>query len=474
MIKRLVYVLLVFLVTSICQKAYAFGMPSSKPLPQIITQSQTIVFASLTAYHSDVSPTNSTETSSAPIGAAGPSIFTSRPVKPAGHYTFHIIAFLKGGSPTTVLNVNLPYILGFYYPGSALSIQNGSKFIVFLNTGSDGQFIPTDVTTPFMPLSASVTLSKDHDSNLEESIYGLMLAACVDAKMRGTESYFLRTVINPSIVAGLLPYIDDKDLYTRDSVLTCMASNQQVAAIPRIVALNQIMKAGGGGAESASTLDNYQSPEALPYLNPLSFSSDYYIRLKAISGIDNLVNRTSIPYLMLAIRDPDYQNVIPPVACRLLHQLNPSLGRLNESSYFLRHRTTETSKLFAWWSDELLGKHLKLGEHPVIPAELPYTPALLNPLLFIPNTPTRRAVADKLARIGDKSSIPYLVLALQDPDPQQNDGNVSYVAYKTLHRLIPALGPAETSIKFAASPETAKQPTYQWWQEELMGKHLTK
>lgn len=468
MSNRLIHILFAILLTSICQKAYAFGMPRSIPLPQTIAQSQAIAFASLTAYQPDVSPTNPTDTSTTPIGAVGPSIFTSRPAKPAGRYTFHIIALLKGTCPS-VLNVHLPYILSLYYRGSGLSIETGRKFILFLNTSPNGQITPTDVTTPLVPIADSVTLSKDYYSNVEENVYALMLASCQDVKSRETESYLLRTVISPSIVAGLFPYIDDINLHTRDNVLTCMAANQQVIAIPRIDALNHIMEPGGGVAESATALSRYQNAEALQYLNPLLFSSDYYIRLNAIDGIDNLAKRSSVPYLMLALRDPDHQNVIPANSYGMLHQIIPSLGVESESSYFIQRRAVETKKLFAWWSDELLGKHLKPGEHPAIPAELPNTPALLNPLLFIPDAPTRRAAADKLAHLGDKSSIPYFVLALQDPDTA-----VAFTAYKTLHRLIPALGSPESRATFEAGPDATSQPVYEWWRDELLGKHLSK
>ena len=93
--------------------------------------------------------------------------------------------------------------------------------------------------------------------------------------------------------------------------------------------------------------------------------------------------------------------------------------------------------------------------------------------MFIPDVATRRAAAARLAQVGDAGSIPYLILALQDPDTQQPDVNVSYVAYKALHRLIPSLGPAEGSDAYAAERAAATQPIYDWWQDELLGKHLT-
>ena len=467
MISRFAYVVCVILLTNMTGRAIAFGMPSSKPIPQIITQSQTIAIVSLTDYQPAVPPADPANNTPPSTGGTGPDIFISRPMKPAGHYIFHVISCLKGNAASP-LRVNLPYVLSLYYGGFDLPIQNGSRFLLFLNNGADGKPVPTDATIPFVPLTESPMIPENPANTVEENVYRFMLTSCGDAKIRRANTFILRAVVNPMIVVGLFRYIDDADFYTKNNVLTCMATNQQVTAIPRIAALEE----QGSGADAVIALNSFQSPEALPYLNRLLFSPAYYVRLNSVFAIDRLANRSSFPYLILALRDPDVQNIIPQSAYGLLHQLNPSLGKAFGDNYFAQHRAVETAKLLTWWSDELLGKHLKPGEHPAIPAVFPKTPTLLNPLLFIPDTATRRTAADKLARLGDKSSIPYLILALQDPDPQQNDGNVPYVAYKTLHRLIPALGPAEASSQFAASPEIAKEPIYQWWQAELMGKHL--
>ncbi|MGI4791413.1 MAG: hypothetical protein ACRYFS_21505 [Janthinobacterium lividum] len=48
---------------------------------------------------------------------------------------------------------------------------------------------------------------------------------------------------------------------------------------------------------------------------------------------------------------------------------------------------------------------------------------------------------------------------------------MSYVAYKTLHRLIPSLGTARDSGSFTANHDAATQPLYDWWRDELLGKH---
>ncbi len=320
-----------------------------------------------------------------------------------------------------------------------------------------------------MPLTDEATASESYLGSVEENVYSLMLASCSNPNVRRANTYILRTVVNPIIVGKLFYYINDPNLYTRDNVLTCMATNQQVTAIPRIAALDTMMEAGGGGAQSAIAFNSYHTSDALPYLNPLIFSAAYYTRLNTIFAIDRLANRSSIPYLMLAVRDPDGQGIIQQSAYGMLHQLIPSLGEAYGSGYFAQHHTKETSKLYSWWSDELLGKHLKPGEHLELPTTIPNVPALLNPLLFLPDTNTRRIIAFKLSQTGNASSIPYLVLALQDPDTE-----VAFTAYKTLHRLIPTLGSPKSQADFTANPVAISQPVYNWWQDELLGKHLPK
>jgi len=224
---------------------------------------------------------------------------------------------------------------------------------------------------------------------------------------------------------------------------------------------------------SVLALGHYQTREAVPYLNPLLFSSSYYVRINTMNALNHLADSSSIPYLLLAVRDPDYQHFIPESAYDLLHNMIPSLGPPQGRGYFFLNRSEETGKLYGWWNDELLGKHLGQGTQVSVPTPLPDTPSLLNPLLFTPDTAIRRSVVAKLSQSVDASSIPYLILALQDPDPNQDDKNVSYVAYKTLDRLIPSIGTAQSSDRYFSDRSDATQPIYDWWQDELNGKHVT-
>ena len=391
-------------------------------------------------------------------------LYATDTLNPAGTYELEVEQTLKGHS-SKIIHLNSPTILSIYYDTVNFHLGAGTRVLLILRTNKQGEWEAVDPTVPLIPLPSGL-------SGTYSDVASLLLGALpvADSNLRQVYTYFLRSTVNPQVVIGLTDYINDPNIAIQDNVLRCLANNQQLGAIPRIKALAEKAQAKGVSVTCTASLESYKdTPDAKPLLEPLLFCPEYFSRFHTMLALDHLVDHNSIPYLMLAIRDPDEQNFISQSAYGLLHELIPILGEAYGNDYFAQHRAVETKKISAWWSDELLGKHLKPGEHPAIPAQLPNTPALLNPLLFLPDTPTRRAVADKLARLGDKSSIPYLVLALQDPDTE-----VAFTAYKTLHRLIPSLGNPVDRTAFAASPTEASQPVYDWWRDELLGKHLPK
>ncbi|HVX86003.1 MAG TPA: hypothetical protein VH253_14565, partial [Phycisphaerae bacterium] len=70
-----------------------------------------------------------------------------------------------------------------------------------------------------------------------------------------------------------------------------------------------------------------------------------------------------------------------------------------------------------------------------------------------------------LRPIADASSIPYLIQALDKDDSQHR---VSYVAYATLHRLIPqdALPPLVIVPQFQKNKAQEIQAIKDWWTHE--------
>jgi|GEM_PF-1296266 len=470
---------IVFLLLS-CIKAECQLSPA-KPLPETILASTMIAVCRLTKFTADpsqdipIKPAGTTS-NGVPYYIGGPSVFVAMDrVNPPGIYEFDVIQAIKG-EPKTRFSIALPNVLAFSYGDywtSKPTVAVGGKFLLFLKLSSTG-YIPADPRLPLIPIPANASIGNSDTATMQ--VANLLLPSASELPLRLADSYLLRKITAPQIVLKLVPFVNDPNIYVRDNVLACLAANQQVAVIPKIVEIAASPVFQNRPSNAVPALQSFTVPDSVPYLNPLVVNNRYDIRTHSIYALYKIADISSIPYLIMALRDPDPEKNIPAAAYVALRRLIPMLGpyKPQAQSDFTDNFDDQTKPISVWWSDELLGRHLKSGEHLAIPVVSPGTPALLNPLLFIPDTTTRRAVAGKLARLGDKISIPYLILALQDPDPQQDAGNVSYIAYKTLHRLIPALGPPETSTKFAASPESAKQPVYRWWQDELMGKHLSK
>ena len=466
---------LVLILCSVCQKgSFSFGIPTSLPLPTAVSAAQAAVVVRIVSFTTSPGYSPPLPNRSMVIGgkviqfySGVDAMYEADTLNPPGTYQLDVEETLKGRCPKS-LSLSLPAILSDYYDNQRFNVKVGTQALLLLRLNAQNEWECVDPTLPLVPL-ANVTGTSQPDvvSVLLDSLEN------TEASQRQIYTFLLRDSVGPQVVIGLARYVDDPNVKVQDNVLYCLAQNQQIAAIPRIEALAEQTAGEQIGLICPMALESYKdTPEARPLLNRLLFCPEYFTRLHTMFALDHLADRTSIPYLMLALRDPDTQNIIPQSAYGLLHQLNPSLGLAYGSDYFAQHHAVEMQKLDAWWSNRLLGKQLKPGEHPDVPAILPATPALLDPLLFVPDIVTRRAAVARLAHIGDASCIPYLILALQDPDAQQPDVSVAYVAYKTLHRLIPALGPALGSDAFAADHDAATQPIYEWWTDELMGKHL--
>jgi len=458
-----------------CIKAECQASPA-KPLQETIRASTIIAVCRLTKFTADPSqdvpmkPAGTTPNGT-PYYIGGPSVFNAiDSVKPPGTYEFDVIQIIKGQRKTH-FSISLPNVLAFSYGDYFASkpvVAVGGKFLLFLKPSSTG-YSPTDLRLPLIPIPADASTSGS-DTTMTQ-VANLLLPTTPDLTLRLADSYLLRTITSPQLVLKLVPFVNDSNIYVRDNVLACLAANQQVVVIPKIVQLSTSPKFHNHPSNSVPALQSFDVPDAVPYLNPLVVNSNYDIRYHTMYALYKIADRSSIPYLIMALRDPDPDKNIPAGAYLALRQLILVLGPYTPQSQteFVQRFNIEIKPIYAWWSDELLGKHLKPGEHLELPTTIPNTPAQLNPLLFIPDTNTRRAVAVKLSQTDNVSSVPYLVLALQDPDTE-----VAFTAYKTLHRLIPALGVPKSHADFEADPAATSQPVYDWWRDELLGKHLPK
>ncbi len=442
-------------------------MPETAPLPKTIAKADIIVVAELESFTID-SNYKAPPTDKSLEGMQAIVAMTS--LNPPGQGMFHVLRTIKGQCGD-YLKVKLPQVLSVYYSHVNLPVKEKMEVILMLD--ADGGLLqPVDSTIPFIMLARpGQSLDTTTTSSVSDTeVYDLMFKSTVDPLLRSANIFLLRSIKHPYIKEHLLSYTNDPELNVRDDALYGLAVNQQLTAIPQIAQLEQeVMQKTGKGIAAVGALENYRSPDAVPYLNPLLFATSQYARLNAMAALQNLGGRSSLPYLMLTLFDPEEQNVVGYSAYRTLHRLVPALGRPRDPGYFEVQREAETARVLRWWKDELSGKHpqliLEATEPTIEISALPLEK--LNALVFDPSTETRQKAFAELEKRADSSSIPYLVLALYDPNEK-----LAFGAYTKLHQLIPKLPVAKDQTFFVAQRKKALLPVFDWWEDELLGKHI--
>lgn len=402
-------------------------------------------------------------------------------------YDLRVISVLKGNCPT-LLTLQVPLSTDSYF--GIKEVPKGAIVLALMRVNAQGQYEPSDTDKVLIRLSDKQKIV-DGNTNLglKAKCLSIVLSSLQDPAIRQENTLLIRDITDPQLVGALVPYVGDVSLDVQDNVLYNMIVNQQVTAIPRVAQLvKKVYARGRGGGSSVIALQKLEVPQAIPYLNPLLFEVLSGERLNAIMAIGKMVykantnrqpfDRSSIPYLLIALRDPESQQVVAQSAYGILHMMNPELGSGEGSGYFYTKREAETKILLDWWRDELSGKHLREaipGEPAPVVKTLPTNldtmskaeaVAALNPLLFELSTYTRRRAMRELQTHADASSIPYLLLAGEDPNFE-----VAWSAYQTLHRLLPSTGATVSRTAFIADRNSALKPLYAWWQDELLNKH---
>jgi len=408
-------------------------------------------------------------------------------VEQLSSYNLQVISLLKGKCPTSLtLQVSLSDDRYF----GVQEVPKGTIVLALMRVNAQGQYEPSDIDRTLIRLSDKQKLAYGNTNlSLKAKCLSIVLSSLQDPAVRQENTLLIRDIVDPQLVGALVPYVGDASLDVQDNVLYNMIVNQQVTAIPRVVQLvRKIHARGRGGGSSIIALQRLEVPEAIPYLNPLLFEVLSGERLNAIMSIGKMAynvntkrqpfDRSSIPYLLIALRDPETQQVVAQSAYGILHIMNPELGSGEGSGYFYTKRENETKILLDWWRDELSGKHLRElvpGDPAPVVKTLPTNldtmskveaVAALNPLLFEFSTYTRRRAMRELQTRADASSIPYLLLACEDPNFE-----VAFSAYQTLHRLLPSTGATVSRTAFIADRDSALKPLYAWWQDELLNKH---
>jgi HEAT repeat protein len=380
-----------------------------------------------------------------------------------GTYDCEVLQVVKGATSPT-LSVSLPPLYSRFYEEARVEASEGSRVLLLLRKNSAGTLVPVDFTLPLIPMGASALPSRQGESvdegSIQTQIVTLIVASLRDSASRASNTLVLRNVRDARLPAALTPYLDDPDPHVRWNVLACLLRNNRVDAIPRLMSMARDMASGGRAVDDVIIfIWTLSDRGAAPYLNPYVWDTRIQVRDLAVQGLRDCATRSSIPFLMLALRDPPVGYNAYYAAVKAIG----TLGRQDETRYWGLHEEEERQLLWDWWTDELNGKHQPV---PPVPPALPTAIPDLYPYLYFPVAQVREQALEKVTGSADRTSVPYLVLALQDPDPV-----VSYGAYVLLHRLLKALGPARTRPEFEANRDAETQPIYAWWQDELAGLH---
>ena len=438
---------------------FCSSVPEPRPLAEICKNSDVITIARISKYV----PSPDKVVKHQEYGGSVTFILYYLPIKLPGKYDFDRISDITGKSSPKI-SLDIGYISRLVYTNlyakhiSDWKLEKDSRVLLFLKRGANGKFVPTDELMPFLPVAAEAKANPSMEASKIDKVIHVLLTSLKDPENRRIITHFLLKIENPQIPIAMADYIDDPDINIRDNVLYCLGTNKQVSAIPLIAKF-----ASEHQAMCITTLGDYWSKDAQQYLKPLLLNTNSGIRSSAICAVGRFSDYKTVPYLLFALQDKDWQKEIPEGADIILNYL-VSEGKLQEDTIvgedFFKHGKERIPKYYSWWNDELLGKHLdKEREKTLDSPPADNSPVeKLNPALFDPRVDIRRKAMALLQKRADGSSIPYLIMALRDPDQE-----VAYSAYQKVNPLAALTPMVQTAAQFNAKQRELADTLLEWW-----------
>jgi hypothetical protein len=340
---------------------YGQAGPGPVSVEQMLLDSQVVAVGRLTGYLEDPDAKAEQEKALADAKVSTRGNFDVRPLaarRLRGTYTFGVQLRLKGQCPD-VLTYHVPLVDWLTFGDSRFEVRDGTSYLLLLVRRNDA-WTPAPRTPPVIPLGQGVripTATGTESLDLTNTVVRLMLSGLDDRPVRGATLRILSGTHGAEIVAAARRYWDDPEYYVKQAALCCLATNQVVEAIPRILKMKETASARGGDLGLGASMEVFQTPEAVRYLNEALFNADRFVRLQAMLTLwtNRLADKSSIPYLMVALSDPD--PMVASTADQALHALIPQLGPWRGREYFTQSRDETIRAVEKWWTDELAGKH---------------------------------------------------------------------------------------------------------------------
>jgi len=318
------------------------ALPESLEIGDSMRNADAVVLVTLSKFTA-LDPANSWD-----FSGTDPRAILNEEIRPRGAYDFHIEATIIGDLKGE-LSVELPRLANFYYDEAKLPVEKNGTFLLFLKRDKAGRWTPVDPTLPLLPISAKSIANANKLGKNAEYI-GILLDSLEDPVSRRVILYRLCGTMDKRIANEAFKFIDDKEPEIRDSALLCMATNQDVRAIQKIIQMeDDTEKKMGSGVRCVRGLSLYHAPDAIPLLNPAIVGHSEYVRINAMFSLARIADKTSIPFLISAMEDDDSQHIMPYSAYETLHRMVPALGPPKGEQEFLAHSDEEIQLLKQWW-----------------------------------------------------------------------------------------------------------------------------
>ncbi len=339
--------------------------------------------------------------------------------------------------------------------------------IAFLKKGDAGQISVADDLLYFIPIDEEVS-KEELSGSVSEKIRTLMMKSLAKGSFVQPLMYLLKDTHGNEMISVAANLVKSEDLLVKDYALDNLVINQQVAAIPLIAEQGRAYaKDNRVPANAVFDLWKYKVPEAADPLQLLLFETPFFFRNLALEPLSSIGNKNGVPYYILTLLDVRNQGSSAVRSAYILQRLT-KLPVKFEGSAKLANQQETFQQFIAWWQDELAGKHpADPDEKPAVSlrqgqrfeaSDLPQ----LNQGLFMRSEFTRQEAIRGLQQFADASSIPYLLIALYDPQPE-----IAYGAYTLLHRLVPDLEAASAN-KWKNERAAQTKAAFDWWQKHLL------
>ena len=272
-----------------------------------------------------------------------------------GLYTFSIVRSLKGGASGKI-TLKLMQTDKYYYYNTGFPVKRGNLYLLFLNPGGK-TYYPMNGRFPFAPLTeGAAKMTMDHANPLK-LMEQMLIASLSDAKMFVPNLYLLRETYSPKLAEVAHNHLYDKEKRSAICSAFVLSFHQKPEAIPFILERSRRSFNDEFSSEISLALDHYKTVSAVKELNLTQIHPSPDVRTHGIMTLRPIADKSSLPYLMLAIED--IQPLVRYDAFMIFNRILTGNEPDVTTDTFHKNEEKYLNPIRLWWKDELLGSHMK-------------------------------------------------------------------------------------------------------------------